>query len=348
LKPVGLNQLLFHSKCDTLSFFRSPLKSAADLDEVEHFFSDMLTQLGLQKKEALFGVLEKQRSAILKIMKLHPEKSHGFFLSENLEGYMVMEGIFESFCTMGQTFYVRPLIEELFSHLEFLIVDVSLYDVRVYKGDFHSIEILKSFEFDQQTLDKPLVYTPQHLGLIPYKKIHALKNIALDVKELVLYNALPVIVTGPEDIKALFIKQFGQFHGVITNTDMDFYEKTCAEILELTREFRPAVMDFYSAALKERLIRLIKSKRLVTDLGQIVKAISEEKVAHLILPYEKKLWGIVNFEKAEFEVHAIVRANSVDILNALAEKVIHQGGKIQILRPHFFPQDSTVLAILGK
>ncbi len=38
--------------------------------------------------------------------------------------------------------------------------------------------------------------------------------------------------------------------------------------------------------------------------------------------------------------------DAFDILNELAEEVMNQGGKIQILAPHFFPQDSYVLAIL--
>ena len=56
----------------------------------------------------------------------------------------------------------------------------------------------------------------------------------------------------------------------------------------------------------------------------------------------------MNFDTGELQLHKRVhkRDPSVDVLNELAEEVIKQGGKIQILAPHFFPLEGHAIAIL--
>ena len=120
------------------------------------------------------------------------------------------------------------------------------------------------------------------------------------------------------------------------------------EILERSKVMRPAIMDFYSAQLKERLKRMLKSKKILTDLDLIVKYVSEGKVVHLVLPVERKLWGKIDLENGTVEIHKKMHKKnpSVDILNELAEEVMRQGGKIQFLGSHFFPENSQILAVL--
>jgi hypothetical protein len=168
------------------------------------------------------------------------------------------------------------------------------------------------------------------------------------VKDLSHYDSIPVLVTGLDDMKEIFLRYFSDSSGVISHIQEDFYEKTCVEILEKCKRFRYSVIDFYSARFKERLKKMVKSRRLISELDQIISAIRAGKVIHLVLPTEKKVWGRINLDTGEYEIHKKIqkRNPSVDILNELAEEVMRQGGKIQILAPHFFPQDTYVLAIL--
>lgn len=346
MKPVNLNQLLFHSSSSTLSFFQPPLLECQEFDT---FIGDMQVQLELQSKFSLGQILEKEKSSIKKILKSHPEKSHGFFISEEIQGYVVLDTPVESYCMIGRSFHVRPLVEELFVNPEYLLVNVSLYDIKIYRGDFQHLEIIQQYEFDQLAASiRSHLFTPKNVGLIPYKTILALKTIAQKVMDLAQYHSIPVIVTGLEDMKQIFLKYFTHTFGVITHFQEDFYEKTCVQIVEKCRQFRFAVMDYYSAQFKERLKKLMKSKRLISDLGDIIKAASEGRIVHLVLPTEKKLYGKLDFETGGFEIHKkhSPKDASVDILNELAEVVMREGGRIQILGPHFFPADSHVLAIL--
>lgn len=320
------------------------------MKEVDAFIDDMSSQLKLQNRSDLSKKLLKQRATVKKIMKSHPDKSHGFFLSEEIQGYVVLDQHVDSYCMTGITFHVRPLLEELFSNPEFILVNVSLYDIKIYRGDFQHLEIIQHYEFDQLPKNfsglSPRIYAPQYLGLVPYKTILALKTIAQKIKDYILYQSLPVIVTGLEEMKNVFLKFLDEKSGVISHLQEDFYEKTCMEILAKCKNFRFAVTDFYSAQLKDRMKRLLQSKRLLTDMSEVIKAAYAGKVVHLIIPSEQKLWGAFEPETGEFSVHKKIGKKSVDIFNELAEEVMKQGGRIQILGPHFFPPNAKVLAIL--
>lgn len=347
MKPVNLNQLLFHSQsATTLSFFLPPLNEIEGLDP---FIADMQLQLSLRGKSPLSKLLEKNKSEVREIIKKSPKNSHGFFISEKLQGYISLVTTVEAYCIIGNSFHVRPLLEELFVNPEYFVVNVSLYDIKVYRGDFHHLEIVQHYEFDQLSIDmKSRMFSPNHVGLIPYRSILALKSIANSITELTLYDSVPVLVTGLDDMKEIFLKYFTNSFGVISHIQEDFYEKTCVEILEKCKSFRYAVMDFYSARFKDRLKKVINSKRLITDMGEIIQAARKGRVSQLVLPTERKVYGIINFETGEFEIHKKVQKKkaSVDILNQLAEEVMSRGGKIQVLAPHFFPANSDVLAIL--
>ncbi len=352
MKPVNLNQLLFHPKSPCLSFFLSPLSGDETGTAWEEFYRDMAEQLIHQEKHELVKILVKARNAIHKVIKNHPEKSHGFFLSEKVQGHITLAEPVETYCVFGSSFNVRPILEELLVNPEFIIVNVSLYDIRVDKADFRHVEILKHYEFeDFSSRDfegASRVYAPKYMGMIPYKSVLAVRTIAKKVMEMTLYDSLPVVVTGIDEMKQLFTSHFDDETGVISHHHEDFYEKTCVEILERCKILRPSIMDFYSAQLKERLKRMLKSRKIVTDLGVIVKSVSEGKVVHLVLPVKRQLWGKIDLTLGTVELHKRVskKNSSVDILNELAEEVMRQGGKIQFLGTHFFPDNSEILAIL--
>jgi hypothetical protein len=350
VKPVNLNQLLFHPRnSTTLSFFQP---QSVDIGDLEQFVMDMQTQLELRGKHHLAKLLDKNKSNIKKILNNHPTKCHGFFFSEKIQGYIALETRVESYCMIGNTFHVRPMLEELFVNPEYLVVNVSLYDIKVYRGDFLHLEIIQQYDFEQFSFDlKSRVFNPNHVGLVPFKSILALRTIAKKIMDITQYDSLPILVTGLDDMRSIFLKSFSHPSGLISHINEDFYEKTCVEILEKCKKFRYAVIDYYSAQFKEKLKRMLRSKRLISDLSEIIAATIEGKVIQLVIPTEKKLYGKISFVSGEFEVHKKFQKKnaSVDILNELAEQVIRQGGKIQILAPHFFPQDAFVLAILrGK
>lgn len=347
MKPVKLNQLLFHPKTPCLSFYQLPLKGQVDESTLESSLNELLSQLDSQNLKVLAEILEKSKSGIKKVVTSQKNTPHGFFLSQELQGFITLEDLFENFSMIGQSFHVRPLLEQVFLHPEFYIVNVSLHDVNVYHSDFHHVEIIKQYEFEDMPKEEGLLlYSPRSMGLLPFKTRSAIKAIAKKVTEDLQYRPLPVVITGLEEIKKLFLNSFDHTSGVI-NMDLDFFEKNCTEIRDRSRLLRPAVLDYYSSQFKQRLNRMMKSKNLLRELDGIIKAIMKDEVTTLILPVEKKIWGKIDLSSGEFELHQKIQKKdpSVDILNELAEEVIKNGGRIQFLNPHFFPENTDVLAI---
>ena len=350
MKPIKLNELFLHEKSNTLSFFQAPIKTPEDLKNFELFFTDLVLQLKIRDDDYLTNLIVKNHSNIKKILKSHPDKSHGFFFSKNIQGYIILQKTVSPYYMLGHTFHVRPVLEELFVNPEFLLVNISLYDIKIYRADFQHIEIIQQYEFDELPKNfndgEGRVYAPQYLGLVPYKTILALKTIAQKIKDMILYESLPVVITGLDEMKNIFLRYLDESAGVITSFYEDFYEKSCMEILARCERFRYAVTDYYSAQLKERLKRMIKSRHILSDLGEVIRAIFDGRVIQLVIPSEQKIWGTIDSDTGEFTIHKRAGKTSVDILNELAGEVIKQGGRIKILGPHFFPQNTSVLAIL--
>jgi hypothetical protein len=347
MKPVKLNQLLFHPKTPCLSFYQLPLKTHEDEEQLEVFFNDMMMQLASQGLQPIAELLQKSQPGIKKVITSQKNTPHGFFLSQDLQGFISLEDLFENYSIVGQSFHVRPLLEQVFLHPEFYILNVSLSDVNVYHSDFNHVEILKQYELEDMPKEEGLLlYSPRSMGLLPFKTRSAIKAIAKRVNNDLQNRPLPVVITGLEEIKKLFLSSFDYTSGII-NMDFDFFEKSCSEIREKCRLFRPAVLDYYSSQFKLRLNRMLKSKNLLRELEVIVPAIIKDEVTTLILPLEKKLWGKIDLTSGEFEVHKKIQKKdlSVDILNEIAEEVIKNGGRIQFMNPHFFPENTDVLAI---
>ena len=352
MRPVNLNQLLFHPKTDALSFFLSPLNDLQGADELDEFFHDMKAQLHIQKKTLLEKILDKNFLAIKKIIKTHPDQSYGFFLSKELQGHTLLRNKTNSYCIFGRSFHFRPVLEELFVNPEFILVNISLNDVKIYRGDFQYIEIFELFDFDQLPKEmnhhEAQLFAPQYLGAIPYKTIIALKSVSQKIKDMLLYESIPVVVTGIEVMKLQFLRFFEESSGLLTQFNEDFFEKDTREILQKCSLFRPAITDYYSLQLKERLKRMTKSKLIISDLSDIIKATFGGKVTHLVLPPGVKMWGTLDKKTGDFTLHKKMLKTSVDLLSELAEEVVKQGGGLKILQLHFFPLNVQALAILKE
>lgn len=354
MKPVKLSQLISEGHAPTLSLFWSAKTSNEQNLNPEQFFREVSQNLESDENgKNLIQLINRDLQKMLKVIELHPYQSFAFYLSEQFSGHVGLDHLSESYFIEDMKFYVRPILEELSVYPEHMIVNVSLYDVKIYRGDFRYLEIVESYDFDDLARHfiqarSTRVYAPQYMGLIPYKTIINLKNISQKISDIVLYNGLPVIVTGLLEAKNIFLSFFGHSAGILTNFDDDFYEKSCVEILEKSKKYRPAVLDFYSSELNKRLERLVKSKHILTDMGEIIRATAEGKITQLVVPTETKIWGKINFDSLQFEVHLdkIKKKSSIDILGVMIERAMEDDVKILTLRPHFFPSGTQLMAIL--
>ncbi len=347
---IKINQLLFHPKSQCLSFFLSPL-GVSTTEEHSRFLEDIHIQLGLQGKKHLAHRFENIIEEVIEVCQKHPHRSHGFFLSEQIAGFMILENPVETYCAISSSFHIRPILEEIFVNLEYVLINISPNEVRVYRADLQQVEFIKSFDFaNQDNPSLPWEQSVYSMGdysqLIPHRTFTRLKIVAFQVVESLQLGSLPVLVSGNPTLKEIFLKYFLHSHGVI-DLGEDLSDLSCISIMGKMKNHKQEILDYYSANFKARLMKLIQAGQLVSDLQRVIKAAGQGEVLRLMIPTGKNLWGKVNFKTGKFSI-AQDSADGVDILNELAEEVIRQGGKIQFVSSHFFPAVSTCLAILKK
>lgn len=350
MKLLKINQLLFHPKSQCLSFFLSNL-TASKLSEHQSFLEDIQIQLGLQGKKHLAQKFEHLIEEIIFVVKSHPDRSHGFFLSEHLAGYMLLDAQVDTYCAISTSFHIRPILEEVFVNPEYILINISPFDVKIYQADLKQIEFVKNFDFataENFSLpwEQARVYSGDISQLIPHRTMSSLRNVAQKVMETMQIGSIPVLVTGNEKFKNIFLRYYNHSYGTIDIAE-DFSESSCIDIMSKLKVHRQTILDFYSVAFKNRLLKLISSRQLVTDLHRVIRSTQQGETLRLMIPTGKNLWGRVNFKTGKYSL-AQDSGDGEDILNELAEEVIRQGGKIQFLSSHFFPKDSVCMAIIKR
>lgn len=352
MKPIQISRLLEKDHAECLSLFWSASERNIKSKNISQFIDEICEQLTTdQDKESLILKLKKTTKEIESIVHNHSKDSFAFFISDDMSGFIRLNLLSESFFIVSHKFYTRPVIEEIFENPEFLIVNLSIYDVNVYKGDFKYLEIINQYDFEElnrkpNQLSGSRLFAPKYLGAVPFKTILHIKDIAQKVSDSTYYNNIPVIVTGLSELKSLFMNFLPHRVGFFSQFNDDFYEKSCREILDKSKEYQNTVLDFYSSKLKEKFLKLQKSKTIISDLNEIIKNMKNKEITQLVIPRETKVWGEVCFEKLSYSLHYNDKnKKSVDIISVLVEKALEDEVKITTLESHYFPPGSVVMAI---
>jgi hypothetical protein len=346
LKPVNFNQLLFHPKTDCLSFFLVPSREdpALVLQQISH-------QLELKRQSVLNGILNAALPRIHSIIRTHAKRSIGFFISSELQGHVLLDDEVENFFILGQSFHVRPLLEHLLEDPEFMVVNVSMHDLKLFRGSFHGLEIVQQWDYDQVVIapdQRSRVYLPQQGGLLSHMTLMIVKKLAVSMKDNFDYASMPVLIAGLGPMKEVFLRYFDQQEESVIDIPEDFFEKTCVEILEMCRPYRHQILQYHSQRLVEKIMNLVHSRLLISDLGEIIRQISAGEVIKLILPRKIRLYGQIDLAAGTYQLAEGGKAvdGAVDILNEMAEEVMRQDGRIILLNNHFFPAGTKALAVL--
>jgi len=268
LNLLKINQLLFHPKSQCLSFFLSSIEKSG-FEAHKKFLEDIVIQLGLQGKKHLVQKFENALDDILRLVSMHSRQSHGFFISEQLVGYMLLDAEVETYCSISSSFHIRPILEEIFINPEYILINISQFDIRLYQADLKQIEFIKSYELSStESLSLPWeqsrIYSGDYSQMIPHRTMIHLRDVAHKIMESMQIGSMPVLVTGNETLKGIFLRYFTNTHGTIDIAE-DFKESSCIDIMSRMKNYRQTILDFYSVYFKNRLLKLISNGLLISD-----------------------------------------------------------------------------------
>ena len=336
MKPVKLNQLLFEVTPPCLSFY---VPDAASFEALH-----LRIQQRLEKHSHLQELYQKELPAIHEVLKRHPEDPHGFYLSQHRRGYLPLDHDTDAHFVVGESFHLRPVLEELFGNPEYALVLLSDTEMRLYRGDARQVELIERHEFSH--VPGPQLVYGQGIMVTPSQR-RGLKDWMLRLHQTASLARLPVVVAGQNELVNHFARSFHHAYGVVKLDAPHFVELTCPQLIQEFPRFKGEVVELHAENFKLRLRTLVRTGRIVSDLTNVIRAIHEGKVMRVLLPEKRRLWGTVNMESGHYEIMGLHQVEGAeDILDDLAEATIRQGGKIQFLPEHFFPHGSHAMVVL--
>jgi|GEM_PF-5141532 len=325
MKPVQLSQLMSLGQTTSISIiFQS------EEHETLSEFLDEHIQNAIEHE-----VCSRHQLKMKEILSNHPEQSIAFYLSLDFCGYYILNDYFRSLYFVDEKFFIRPIVESLLLNPEFFLINVSLYDIKVYRGEREGLDLTHHFEFEkisQESLKfKARFFTPEFMGVIPFKTMLAVKELAHKLSEQLGYSQFPVIVTGLEEIRNLFLQNFSYSGPLIDHLHEDFYEKSSLEIHAILSDLRHLLVDKYSTVLKERVKTYQRNQKLLTKKHEILDLMKANQVSQIIIPTLKR----TSEESRE----------DLSDINDLLFYLIKTEGKVEVLSHHFFPRNITVMGV---
>jgi len=336
LKPVKLNQLLFEITPPCLSIY---VPDAASFEALH-----VRIEQRLEKHPHLQEIYRKELLSIREVLKRHPEDPCGFYLSNGRKGYLPLDHDTAANFVVGESFYLGPVLEELFGNPEYALVILAEAEMRLYRGDSRQVELLERHEFNQHP-GPQLVYG-QGATITPSQR-RGIKEWMLRLHQMAALARLPVVVAGQSELVKQFATSFRHPYGVVKLDAPHFTELTCPQLLQEFPKFKGDVVEYHAENFKMRLRTLVRTGRIVSELAALIRAVHEGKVMRLLLPEKRRLWGSVNMQTGHYEIMGLHQVEgSVDIIEEVAEATIRQGGKIQFLPEHFFPHGSHAMVVM--
>lgn len=339
LKPVKLNQLLFGATSPCLSLY---VQDASGLEAINHRLQLKLLNSG----EGLQQLYQHELPAIREVMRQRPDTPHGFFLSQGLRGHLELNHATDNHFTVGESFQLRPVLEELFVNPEYVLVVIEEESVAVFHGDTRQIELMDRHEFGYHRSAAPARLFTGPLLITP-SQFRGLKEAGTQILQNPRLTRVPVIAVGAAELLRPFVRSCPHPFGLRAIETTALSGMTCPQLVQEWPRFREQVLEMHTEQFRHRLRHLVRSGRLVSELRPLVRAVMESRVSRLLLPEKRRAWGKLCLETGACEVQGLHPVEqSEDILELLAERVIRDGGKIQFLPPHFFPHGSYAMGML--
>lgn len=336
MKPVKLNQLLFSITPPCLSIY---VPDAAAFGSLEaRLLQRLVTNPQLRE------IFTQELHSIREVLRRRPDAPFGFYLSPQRRGYLLLDHDTDPSFVLGESFHLRPVLQEIFGNPEYALVVLGDTEMSLYRGDARQVELLERHEYTPGP-GPQLVYG---LGaMITPSQRRGLKDLAMRIHQSAALANLPVVVAGASELVRQLTRGLSHSAGVVTLNAPHFAQLTCPQLLAEYPRFRDAVVEHHAENFKFRLKGLVKTGRIVSDMNELIRAIGEGKVLRLLLPEKRRLWGKVDFQTGRYEIMGLHEVEGAeDILDDLAEATIRSGGKIQFLPEHFFPHGSHAMVIL--
>lgn len=268
---------------------------------------------------------------LLKRMKC----SFAVFRNENSFEIIKVPIKFDSFWSLANTFYVKPLLKWIQSESEFLLVGVNQNQAKIYFGDMSEAFLIDDVKFSQPNqndnlfkrefafwLNEWIINLNQngHFNIVLVCDL----DWAIDMKSR-LRNGYKKVINLKMDFNPKYI-----------NTYVDEIRKnlvTNSHLQMLTR-----LGDFYDLNYNQFISK---------DLFEIAEAVSLRKVKKLLVSEDYKIFGSFDLVEGKLNLHSRdLNHEDDDLLDDLAQEVLKYGGEVMVVNKDDYNIDLPAIAVI--
>jgi hypothetical protein len=298
-----------------------------------------------------------------------------FLTPGDFQKMYTLPAAFEPTTVVGQTLHTLPLIEYMRSPERYYLLGISQKEIALWEGTrdaIRHVEVpempssLEDFYGEYESSDtlgfhstgasgtKPAFHGQRGSGdleeeadLLP--KLYRATDEAL--RNFLGQSRAPVILAGTERNRSMYREHSGLAHLTDETLTGHVFDSNTSELQD---KARPIVESFYEQRIDEILDRwggAIAEGKSEEDLATIAKVAVQGRIGTLLTEAGRHVWGKMDREFGDIEILETTgdddpSAETIDLIDEIAEVVLAFGGDVVAVRPDRMPSSTGAAAIL--
>ncbi len=279
----------------------------------------------------LWAVYSDER--LLKRMKC----SYAIFRSENTFEIIKIPIRFDSFWSLANSFYVKPLLKWIQSESEFLFVGINQGQAKIFYGDMSQAYIVDDIYFDLNgTKEKSFIREFSFW----------LNEWILNLNQNGKFNVVLVSDLGwVDEVKTRL--RVGNMK--VMRLKVDFNNKFINAYIEEVRKNLVTNSHLQLLSKLGNFYQLNMNQIISKDLFEIAEAVSLKKVTKLLISEDYKIFGSFDLKEGRIHIHPRdLNYEDDDLLDDLAQEVLKYGGEVIVVNKSEYNVDQPALAIIEE
>ncbi|MGM0530360.1 MAG: hypothetical protein ACQER7_03300 [Bacteroidota bacterium] len=286
------------------------------------------------------------------------------FLNQNTFEYYRVAMNFDNFMYMGRDFYLLPLLRPVKENKEFYILSLNMHGVKLYKSDRFNISEVEVEEFIPEQLEEAIGFDHYKDKVYQYRSAkvgdgrtfyhgHAkgkeekkeeelkfLRYVEQGLQNVLNNEDKPLIVASVDYIFGLFKEVTNYKYLKEENISESPRDETVKGLQQKAWTLIQKELDDE----KEQMIqKYIDSSNKSDIVEEIIPNILYGRVDTLFVNFREYLWGKLEAETFEVDVHSERDEDCEDLLNFAAIRALLHDGNIYLMEPEEMPQKNKLL-----
>lgn len=272
-----------------------------------------------------------------------------FFRSATLNGFVPLQEEPKDVAVVSNSFHIKPMVNLVQGREKYLIAHFQKDRIKLFEGNSERVRFVTNISragsgpqpvrLDRESKDRVSKKRPQ---MMPF-----MKQAKKVIEQRMDGQRMPLILSGSEQMRNLFFDLF-KFPQLLQRDLRVHIDQESLD--EIHARIWPEVRSIFEGKEDDLLDEFgtFLSKGFATDdLAAVAKAAVEGRIQILFIAKGVTLWGVLNRNSGEFELHERQEDGfDDDILDDIGEEVMRRRGQTFAVDLRRMPTKSPVAAVL--